>query len=224
MKKFILFICSTLIALTMSAASYHIYFTMNSNGSISPETERLMPVNEEYDVIINYCVIDKNHEHISTSISFRCLPNHEYEVYRLHGSGTHKSSDEKDPLWNMILQPDINPKWCSYDDEYINGHRVIDFIDTFEIELISKENSNANTLKYLIKDKTANHSFAIWIKNAMQFAINGSSDLVTDINDIHNDNDEIIYYDLFGHSSNHPFNSFNIVKNNGKYEKRIINY
>ena len=124
----------------------------------------------------------------------------------------------------MKLQPDTNPKWCSYDDEYIDGHRVIDFIDTFEIDLISAKNPKANTLKYLIKDKTADHGFVVWIKNAMAYAINGSPDLVTGINDIHIDNDEIIYYDLLGHSSNHPFNGFNIVKNNGKYEKIIIKY
>ena len=224
MKKLMSFICSILIALAMSAASYHIYFTMNSNGSISPETERLMPANEEYNIIINYCIIDKNREYISTNISFRCLSDHEYEVYRLHGNGTHKLDDKENPLWNMSLQPSINPKWCSYNDKYINGHRIIDFVDTFKIDLITKENSQANTLKYLIKDKTANHGFAVWIKNAMYYAIHGSSDLVTGINDIHNNHNEIIYYDLVGHSSNYPFNGFNIVKNNGKYEKRIIKY
>lgn len=219
-----MFIYSTLIALTMNAASYHTYFTMNSHGSILPETEQYMPKNEEYDMTINYCVIDKNREYIGTSISFRCLPDHEYEVYRLHGNGTHKLDDEENPLWNMKLQPDINPKWCLYNDEYTDGHRVIDFIDTFKIDLITNENPQANTLKYLIKDKTANHDFAVWIKNAMYYAIHSSSDLVTGVNDIHNDNDEIIYYDLVGHSSNYPFNGFNIVKNNGKYEKRIIKY
>ena len=40
----------------------------------------------------------------------------------------------------------------------------------------------------------------------------------------HNDNDDMIYYDLQGHSSNHPFNGINIVKNNGTYEKRILKY
>lgn len=202
---------------------HHITHTLQWTqvGAILPETEQYMPKNEEYDITINYCIIDKKREYISTSISFRCLPNHEYEIYRLHGNGTHKLDDKENPLWNMSLQPAINPKWCSYNDEYINGHRIIDFVDTFKIDLITKENPQVNTLKYLIKDKTANHDFAIWIKNAMYYAIHGGSDLVTDMQEI-KCNTPIIYYNIMGHKSFNPFPGINIIVVNNEVVKKII--
>lgn len=203
--------------LQMSAASYHLYYTMHSDGSIT-KTESAL--GSEYDLQVIDCIISYN-DYISTTIILTG-PDANYEAYRLHADGEHYTSDETNPLWNMKLQQTINPEWCSYSYEVVDEIATLKFTDTFDATILTKENPTANTLKYIIYDRTHDSTFAIWINQAIYYAT--QTDIITGVENVYNDNDDMIYYNLQGHSSNHPFIGINIVKNNGKYEKRILKY
>lgn len=207
-----------MLILLMSVFSYAAYwdftFQVNEDGTI---TNLYNSCHHDSITVIIDSIVESKNGYIGAYIAIE----HNYgidnfDVYRLHaGETTHRVTDEKDPQWNIKLQPTINPKWCVWEET----ETVIHFVDVFPKSLILNENTNAKSLNYEIVDHKNNHNYVIGIDNVFN-----TNYVITNINDIHNDNDDIIYYNLQGHSSNHPFNGINIVKNNGTYEKRILKY
>lgn len=204
----------SLISIFSYATDWHFTFQVNRDGTITS-------VNNSYHhagitVTIN-SIVESENGYIGADITID--HNHginNFDVYRLHANATtHRNEDETDPQWNIKLQPTINPLWCVWEET----ETAIHFVDVFPKSLILNENLHANSLNYEIVDHVNNHNYVIRINNVFN-----TNYVITGISDIHNDNQQTIYYDLQGHSSNHPFNGINIVKNNGKYEKRILKY
>ena len=202
----------SLISIFSYGADWHFTFQVNRDGTITS-------VNNSYHhagitVTIN-SIIESENGYIGADITVD--HNHginNFDIYRLHAEATtHRIEDETNPEWNIKLQPTINPKWCVWEETETTIH----FIDTFHKSLILNENINANSLNYEIVDHKNNHNYVIRINNVFN-----TNYVITNINDIHNDNNDMIYYDLQGHSSKYPFNGINIIKNNGKYYKQFI--
>lgn len=214
MKKF-LFVLLSIVCFTLfvNANEFHHYFSMNSQGEIvSYEISE-----NAYTVTINDLIISANH-YVSCDMTIKCPHAAEnYTVLRRHADGN--PGDANDPNWNMQTQPEVNPRWCLYEViESSQSGCTIHFVDTFPMAWYTDELSTANALKYYVHDAVDGHTLDIQIQNVFYY------DIITNVEEIVNDNQPIIYYDLQGHSSNHPFNGINIVKNNGKYEKRILKF
>ena len=210
MKKF-LFIFLTIVcsALFVNANEFHYYFSMNEHG----EVVKYEISEHAYTVIINNLVISDNH-YVSCDITIKCPHSAEnYTVLRRHADGN--PGDISDSNWNMQTQPEVNPRWCSY--EVVKSSQsgcTIRFVDTFPMAWYTDELSTANALKYYVKDDINGHTLDIQIMNVFYYNI------VTNITDLYNDNNTI-YYNIEGRSSNTPFKGLNIIKNRNVVYKKL---
>lgn len=210
MKKFLVCMLMMVWCVVSNASSHHIYFEMRNDGTLV--NSHYSDTHNNYSVDVLNFVISEN-GYFGITILFTGIPA-EYETFRLHANGEHYTLDETDPLWNMELQPTINPRWCSY--SYDNGE--IRFTDTFEGEILREELSTVNTVRYRIYDRTNNHDYTIQFNNAFAPMDNG---IITGICDVFTRGPEIKYYDLNGRVSTVPFDGLNIVIENGVACKKI---
>jgi hypothetical protein len=140
------------------------------------------------------------------------------EIYRCHADGTHRTSDVGDPVWNMKLQPQINPDWCFYAYELNDDDKVTQFTfkDTFSEGLLKDELPQCNSIHYIIYDTHENvtHDIMIRISNILYY------DVITGIEDVAVDF-KSEYYDINGRVSDVPFKGINIVKTGDEVKKVI---
>ena len=197
MKK-LLTLLFCFIAFLCNANEFYYYFSMDATGVL-----------EEYEINVNAFTVTINSIEISEngyircSISIDCPHSEEnYIICRGHANDQfHKLSDETDPYWNMKLQPEVNPRWCSY--EY-TGNKIT-FVDMFHKSLLLNENPKANALRYYVRDELTGHTLIIQITNILYYNI------VTSINQI-SYSEPVLYFDLNGNSSSTPFQGINIIK------------
>lgn len=194
-----------------NAASHHVYFEMRNDGTLV--TSHYSDSHNNYSVDVLGFVISEN-GYFGVTILFTGIPA-EYEVFRLHANGEHYTLDETDPLWNMELQPTINPRWCSY--SYNDGE--IRFTDTFDSNILREELSTVNTVRYRIYDRTNNHDYTIQFNNTFTPINNG---VITGVVDVSANKSDTKYYDVNGRMSTVPFNGLNIVVENGIAHKVIF--
>ena len=211
MKKVLISLVMMLCFVVSNATSHHVYFNMNNDGTL--DKVEYVDTHNDYSINVLQFVIAEN-GYLGITILFQGA-DAEYEVYRLHADGEHHNSDATSPLWNMELQPTINPKWCSY--SYNNG--TIRFTDTFDSDILRAELSTVNTVRYRIYDRTNGHDYTIQFNNVFTPINNG---IITGVCDVIVGKSETRYYDMNGHISNVPFNGLNIVVENGRSYKRVF--
>lgn len=211
MKKILISLVMMMCFLLTNASSHHVYFEMHNDGTLN-EVHYADSHNNYYIDVLEFIIAENGY--LGITIKFQSVPA-EYEVYRLHANGEHYASDETDPLWNMELQPTINPTWCSY--SYENG--VITFTDTFDSDILREELSTVNSVRYRIYDKTNNHDYTIQFNNVFTPIDHG---IITSVCKVSSDKSEVRYYDLNGCTSSMPFNGMNIVVENGRSYKKIF--
>ena len=210
MKRILLLLIGIIMCMFMYANEFHYYFSMNSQGEVvSYEISE-----HAYTVTINNLVISANH-YVSCDMTIKCPhPAENYTVLRRHADGN--PGDANDPNWNMQTQPEVNPRWCSYEViESSPSGCTIRFVDTFPMYWYTDELSTANALKYYVHDAVTGHTLDIQIQNVFYYNI------ITSVEEIVKNNQPIIYYDMMGHSSSRPFNGINIVKQGNRTYKII---
>lgn len=214
MKRLVyLIICLLSFCPWSMADSHTFYFKMNSVGQLDSYVQTA----KGFTVTIDRFVV--NEGYISCGITLVMPESYDSKdiiPFRLHASGTtHRTTDNDNPLWNLKLQPTLNPKWCFF--EIIDEH-TISFLDTFSKKLLKDENYYVNTLKYSFIEH--NHVVDIFIQNAF------AEGIITNVNNIRENvetNGQVVYYNVYGQMSDKPFNGFNIIKySNGDIEKKMF--
>lgn len=195
-----------------SCSALDFAFSMNSKGVLNKNS---VTYNNVGTIVINRLVV--NDYGVSCDLKFQSSTTMNAEdivVYRLDGYGKHDTSREGDPLWEVNIGAQVNPRWCSYE---VVDDKTLRFVDTFSKDLILKDNPQANTLKYVFKDKTHHTEFHVLISNVFYYHI------VTAINETNvYEEGEVKYINAQGIVSDSPFNGFNIVVKNGRVTKKIF--
>ena len=198
------------------ADSYHFYTNYGKNG----ELEKYESILGKYIVRIDN-VTKSESKHVSCTITITLtepVDEEDIEIYRCHADGTHQVDDEIDPVWNMKLQPSINPKWCDYSCITNDEGKVVKFTftDTFHESLLKDENPNCNSLHYLIFDRheTTDHNIIIRIANILYYEVVTSIDEISVYTPVE-------YYDLQGRKLDGPQSGIVIEKQGSKVTKKM---
>lgn len=217
MKKYLIATLMCFSALFSYADSYHFYTNFKANGDL----EKYESIFDRYIVTIDEVGKSSNHYvTVTVTIKLTVPVEEEYlEIYRCHADGTHHANDVNDPIWNMKLQPSINPEWCSYSYTLNEEGKVTQFTfkDTFHENLLKSENPNCNSIHYLIYDRHEDtpHDIMIRITNILYY------DIVTSVGSVF-ENIPVEYYDLEGHKLNKPIRGIMIKKQGNEVTKVLV--
>lgn len=198
------------------ADSYHFYTNFGKDG----ELEKYESIFDRYTVKIDN-VAKSESRYVACTITItlsESVDEKDIEIYRCHADGTHLDGDVNSPVWNMKLQPSINPDWCNYSYITNDDGKVVKFTftDTFHESLLKEENPNCNSLHYLIYDRheTTPHNIMIRITNILYYEV------VTSIDNVLVDA-PVEYFDIQGRKLNGPQPGIVIEKQGNKTTKKI---